>query len=189
MSNILYILALVNTARLTLSALEVSYTPVPASSKLTPAHEVWDIHFNAWKVARLGFPESAAQVRRETDPPIASPITGVRLPPDEHLLCFDFLYYMGVVQPFEWMQDYSPQWAVGTHVHWEPKLHAIAESYLRRLFGIKEDDANPPVCENCDVHTSLSLTKDISLLSSTLVVVTSKGGVIGISQLKIVWHL
>lgn len=94
--------------------------------------------------------------QHDTDPPLASPL-GARLHPDTHLLCFDFLYYMSVIRPFEWGEQYSPQWAVGTHVHFAPRMYDIANGYLRRLFGVPEGGEIPPV-------SSLSLDRSMLVL-------------------------
>lgn len=41
--------------------------------------------------------------------------------------------------------DYAPYWrTVGTHMHWAPKLLEVAESYLRRHFGVQPGEAIPP---------------------------------------------
>lgn len=123
---------------------DVSYTPVPANFKLTPENEKWDVHINAWKIAQLSWPDRGVMTQHDTDPPLASPL-GARLHPDTHLLCFDFLYYMSVIRPFEWGEQYSPQWAVGTHIHFAPRMYDIANGYLRRLFGVPEGGEIPPV--------------------------------------------
>ena len=50
----------------------------------------------------LGFPETRNTNLRTPTP---SPERGVSLPPDEHLLCYDYLYY---VSAFRVRQDYAP---------------------------------------------------------------------------------
>ena len=66
--------------------------------------------------------------------------------PGEHLLCFDFLYFMAVQEPFEWRRDYAPVWrAVGQHLHWTDRVEEIARSYLRKTFKLQDGAEIPPV--------------------------------------------
>lgn len=46
-----------------------------------------------WALARLGYPEDRQRHLREDIRP--SPLHGAVLDPDDHLLCFDYLYYVG----------------------------------------------------------------------------------------------
>lgn len=95
--------------------------------------------------------------------------SGDKLEPNDHLLCFDDLYYTGVVEPApatdvsnvfnlsnsettliveynKFFRDYSPMWSeVGVHMHWKQTLVDLANQYLRRHFGIQNEDPIPPV--------------------------------------------
>ena len=133
---------------------------MPPSVKL-PNTGPKDLHVSYWALASLGFPqEYKANVDREEHSP--SPQLGLELLPDEQLMCFDFLYYASALnvrapiltsrtpanlsQTYEYEHDYSPAWnAVAAHMHWEPKLQALADSYLRKTFGVSEQDDVPPV--------------------------------------------
>lgn len=73
--------------------LDLSHTLVPGWVKLTQPG-VPDKHAALWSLARLSFPE--ARVEALSQPPIPSPLHQASLPPDEQLLCFDYLYYTSV---------------------------------------------------------------------------------------------
>jgi len=73
--------------------LDLSHTLVPGWVKLTQPG-VPDKHASLWSLARLSFPE--ARVEALNQPPIPSPLHQASLPPDEQLLCYDYLYYTAV---------------------------------------------------------------------------------------------
>ncbi|KAI0369986.1 hypothetical protein BV20DRAFT_996130 [Pilatotrama ljubarskyi] len=126
--------------------LDISYTRAPQSVKLIPNYE-HDSHSTFWSLAKLAFPEGRAQVLAN---PSAHPIrpsesSKVMLPPDEQLVCYDYLYYVCALEPFEFERDYSPMWReVMVHAHWTAPLEDLAKGYLRRLFRLPENAAIPP---------------------------------------------
>ncbi|KAJ7675369.1 hypothetical protein B0H17DRAFT_1207731 [Mycena rosella] len=83
--------------------LDISYTKTPDWIKMIPNFE-HDRYSSFWNLAKLAFPStrSASLV-----PPLPSPKHNVSLPPDEHLLCYDFLYYVAAQQSEEIGLDYS----------------------------------------------------------------------------------
>lgn len=114
-----------------------------------------------WSLAALAFPQTRAA---NLVPPRESPIHHVLLPPDEHLLCYDYLYFVCANQvrvfglyftldaqmenkPNEFEFDYSPAWRfAGQHMHWNPDLQRITEQYIRQAVGSSEDQPTPSVC-------------------------------------------
>ncbi|KAJ6575269.1 hypothetical protein B0H19DRAFT_635080 [Mycena capillaripes] len=121
--------------------LDISYTKAPTWIKMIPNFE-HDQHVTFWSLATLAFPTT-----REASlvPPLPSPKHGVSLPPDEHILCYDYLYYVSAHQPFEMEYDYSPAWRyVGQYMHWTPALEKLADDYVRRALGIQENGTIPP---------------------------------------------
>ena len=70
---------------------EVSYTRAPAWVKMTD--DANDLTANIWSLARLTFPE---QRPHDIGHPVPSEEHHVSLDPDDHLLCFDYLYYTAV---------------------------------------------------------------------------------------------
>lgn len=69
---------------------DISYTKTPSWTKLIPGYE-HDQHSTFWSLATLAYPETRAA---NLVPPLESPNHHVSLPPDEHLLCYDYLYYV-----------------------------------------------------------------------------------------------
>jgi len=122
--------------------LDISYTKAPTWIKMIPRYE-HDQHISFGALASLAFPEGRAENAGE---PRESPQHRVKLPPDEQMLCYDYLYYVCSHQPFEFDFDYSPAWSfVGQHMHWTSKLADVADEYVRRAFGTEDKAETPPV--------------------------------------------
>ncbi|KAK7064106.1 hypothetical protein R3P38DRAFT_2491061 [Favolaschia claudopus] len=122
-------------------SLDISYTKAPEWIKMIPNYE-HDQHVTFWSLARLAFPTTR---KASLVPPLESPKHKHFLPPDEQLLCYDYLYYVSAHQPFELEYDYSPAWRyVGKYMHWNPQLEKLADSYVRRAIGVPEDAPIPP---------------------------------------------
>ncbi len=70
--------------------LDISYTKMPGWIKLYQDYE-HDYSTTFWALARFAYPET-----RNTNlvTPLPSPATNVSLPPDEQMLCYDYLYYV-----------------------------------------------------------------------------------------------
>ncbi|KAG6328267.1 hypothetical protein ID866_10822 [Astraeus odoratus] len=122
--------------------LDVSYTVVPSWVRLSQPSAN---HGSLWSLARLSFPEGREDAKLDDLLNLPSPGNQVSLPPDDHLLCFDLLYYMGVDRPFEWERDYSPGWRfVGKYMHWNSTLEQLAEEHVRRALDIADREPTPP---------------------------------------------
>ncbi|KIJ66268.1 hypothetical protein HYDPIDRAFT_174416 [Hydnomerulius pinastri MD-312] len=122
--------------------LDISYTRAPESVKLTPPG-VDDRHSSFWSLATLAFPEARSNALSQSPEP--SPQLQVSLPPDDQLLCYDYLYYVGVERAWEWELDYSPAWRfVGQHMRWNTTLEKLADEYARRAMSVPDDDPTPP---------------------------------------------
>ncbi|RDB28949.1 hypothetical protein Hypma_015821 [Hypsizygus marmoreus] len=121
--------------------LDISYTKAPTWIKVIP-HFEHDMHSSFWSLAALAFPEARSA---NLVPPLKSPQNHVLLPPDEQLLCYDYLYYVCANQPFEFEFDYSPAWRfVGQYMYWTPTIERLADQYVRRAIGAAEDHPTPP---------------------------------------------
>ncbi|KAG6330606.1 hypothetical protein ID866_8483 [Astraeus odoratus] len=119
---------------------DISYTVAPSWVKLAPPSGA---HGSLWSFARLSFPEGRAEAMGR--PPIPSPQNQVSLPPDDHLLCYDYLYFASADRPFEWERDYSPAWRfVGKHMHWNGALQKLADDYVERALGVEDNGPTPP---------------------------------------------
>lgn len=53
------------------------------------------MHTTFWALAALAFPETRAA---SLVTPLESPEHHVSLPPDEHVICYDYLYFVGANQ-------------------------------------------------------------------------------------------
>ncbi|KAJ6621115.1 hypothetical protein B0H10DRAFT_2352825 [Mycena sp. CBHHK59/15] len=121
--------------------LDISYTKTPSWIKMFPGYE-HDRHSTFWSLAALSFPSAR---NANLVPALPSPLHNVSLEPDDHLLCYDFLYYVAAHQSFEFSRDYSPAWRyVGQHMRWLPALEQVALQYTRRAFGLDGDVPIPP---------------------------------------------
>ncbi|KZT75033.1 hypothetical protein DAEQUDRAFT_660021 [Daedalea quercina L-15889] len=122
--------------------LDISYTRAPEWVKLIPNY----IHSRSasfWQLARLAFPEEL----RNDDLPEAlpSPQHQVQLPPDEHVVCYDYLYYVVAQRDDEFEHDFAPAWRfVGQYMHWTPELQELTNAYVRLAFGLEDDAEVPP---------------------------------------------
>ncbi|KAF5385096.1 hypothetical protein D9615_001270 [Tricholomella constricta] len=106
--------------------LDISYTKAPTWIKVIP-HFEHDVHSYFWSLAALAFPETRAT---NLVPPRESPTNHVLLPPDEQMLCYDYLYYVCANQPFEMEFDYSPAWRfVGKYLYWSSTIEKLANQY------------------------------------------------------------
>lgn len=131
---------------------DISYTTAPNWIKLIPNFR-HDHHSTFWSLAVLAFPEGRQDNLIE---PRESPINHVKLPPDEHLLCYDYLYYTCAQQPYEFNFDYSPAWRfAGRHLHWTPRLDALVDQYVRRTIGAVDGEATPDVSRQFPFHSRI----------------------------------
>ncbi|KAG1862653.1 ARM repeat-containing protein [Suillus subluteus] len=90
-----------------------------------------------WSLASLGFPEACSSSLKLSPTNHPSPHHQLSLPPDNHVLCFDFLYYVSAHHTWEWELDYSPAWRfVGQHMQWTAQMERIADMHARRTMEI-----------------------------------------------------
>ena len=133
---------------------DIAYSRVPTTTRLNPSNNREDF---------LVFSNLAPYIfrRRPRPPPHghfefmeASPL-GQKLPPDEQMSCFDYLYYITSSEvAFEWERSWSPPWVqVAKYLRFTDDLVQIVEGYLRRVFGTS--DGIPPV--RFHLNCSLSL--------------------------------
>jgi len=128
------------TNALQLQGLDISFTTGPAWLEKFPGYE-HDPHAHFWSIASLLYPG-----RDEVSIlPQPSQLHGAVLPPDQHLACFDYLYYVCATTSFEYDQDVSPAWRfVVKHFRWTSRLQNIANGYLRRMFDVPDGEPIPP---------------------------------------------
>ena len=121
---------------------DISYTKAPTWIKTIPRFQ-HDRFSSFSSLATLAFPEIRADVAGE---PRESEQNHVKLPPDEQLLCYDYLYYVCSHQSFEFEFDYSPAWLhVGQHLHWTPRVENLVDQYVRKALGVDDSSRTPHV--------------------------------------------
>ncbi|KJA28528.1 hypothetical protein HYPSUDRAFT_128961, partial [Hypholoma sublateritium FD-334 SS-4] len=121
--------------------LDISYTKAPSWIKLIPRYE-HDLFSDFASLSVLAFPEGRTENAIE---PRESPQNHVKLPPDEHMLCYDYLYYVCAHQSYEFEFDYSPVWLfVGRFMHWTARVEDLAIQYVRKALGVGETEQTPP---------------------------------------------
>jgi len=122
--------------------LDISFTAAPPSIQMIPGYE-HDPHAHFWSVASLLYsPDKEEAMKKEPQP---SKVHGAVLPPDEHLACFDYLYYLCAQTPFEYNLEISPAWRfVARHFRWTKRLQAISDGYLRQIFDVPDHEPIPP---------------------------------------------
>jgi len=122
--------------------LDISYTDAPKETKMSPEPADWFILF--WPLAQLAYPEGRRQTIQDNEARL-SPINNVTHPPDEQLVCYDFLYFAGAMIEDEWFHDFSPAWReIGTHTHWTTRIENLANDYLQRHFHVASHKEIPP---------------------------------------------
>lgn len=68
------------------------------------------------------------------------------IPPDQHMACFDQLYFVSGRADYEYEQDVNPMWnLVGVHVRFTTRMNDLANGYIRRVFGVHVNTRVPPV--------------------------------------------
>lgn len=113
--------------------LDPSYTRAPDWIKLIP-EAVYDKHTTFWALASLAYPDVGNE---ERVPPYPSEHHQVSLPPNYHFLCYDYLYYVCAVKPFEFRYDYSPAWRYAAqYMRWTDHLEQLADKYIRKTLGV-----------------------------------------------------
>ncbi|KZO90789.1 hypothetical protein CALVIDRAFT_374962 [Calocera viscosa TUFC12733] len=123
--------------------LDVSYTPIPPGAYDVNVDN--DPHINFQALLPLAFPAGRAAALTQVSP---TPSEGwnTTLPPSDHLLCFDMLYFARLgTSGAEWEEEYAPVWRlVGKHMHWAPPLREKADAYLRAHWSVGDGEEIPP---------------------------------------------
>ncbi|KAF7309366.1 hypothetical protein MIND_00307300 [Mycena indigotica] len=115
--------------------LDVSYVTAPSWIKHAP-EDPENLHTRFAALMSLGFP-----TRRNKSLMAASESPQ----PDDHMLCFDNMYWACDLEPHDMVEDWSASWRlVGQYLHWTPKIEGLADMYLRHAFGISSRTPIPP---------------------------------------------
>ncbi|KAG2037002.1 hypothetical protein BDR03DRAFT_1092124 [Suillus americanus] len=124
--------------------LDISWTQTPPWVELISPSER-DNHASFWSLASLAFPDARSNSLASSLNNHPSPQHQVSLPPDDHLLCFDLLYFISAHRTWEWEFDFSPAWRfVGQHMRWTASMERLADSYVRRTLNVPANQPTPP---------------------------------------------
>jgi len=80
---------------------------------------------------------------------------GNQIDPDEHLLCYDYTYFMATSVEAEWYQEWTPAWHdVGRHLRWSDKVIGLVTPLLRTALLSPEAavNASEPLPPYISVH-------------------------------------
>ncbi|KAF8973015.1 hypothetical protein BDZ97DRAFT_1752066 [Flammula alnicola] len=121
---------------------DVSYTRVPVRTRLQP----WDreeLHVVLPQLAAVTYPRNPIVNAEDLNTLAPSP-RGHFLRPDQHLTCFDTLYYAtSGTKPFEWQFTWSPAWrTIGRYLTFTYGMKELGRDYLLRMFqteGLSEE--------------------------------------------------
>lgn len=73
------------------------------------------------------------------------------IPPDNHLLCFDHLYWMATNAQYEWENEWSPMWNfVGKYMRWSDTLRSTARNIVARTLDVAPSSIMVPLAGDLD---------------------------------------
>lgn len=127
--------------------LDLSFTRIPLFAYFNPKDK-GDPHTTFAGLAATILPGHQRPVTTTTL--MAPSRLGSKLPPNDHLACFDFLYYVtSGLKSFEFENRWSPVWyLVGRHLKFTDRVMDLGKEYLRRALNV-DSAALPPVSARC----------------------------------------
>jgi len=123
--------------------LDAAYTRVPLTTRTNPKNPGDDFVILPELLPYI-FPTGLVKINEKVFKVSKANISS---PPDQHLACFDLLYYTSSTRKqFEWEQVWSPMWRfVGRHVQFTDRLQSLAKEYIARALNCDSTDDMPPV--------------------------------------------
>jgi len=123
--------------------LDISYTPMPKDVATADKETFVKIYGMAAVASGHGRQDALNQRPKmipNANPPHSyprpSPKNRVSMLPDDHLVCYDEMYYVSTAYKYEWNYEFWPAWSVvGTHVHFLPEIENRAWDYIARALG------------------------------------------------------
>ncbi|EAU91093.2 hypothetical protein CC1G_03261 [Coprinopsis cinerea okayama7 len=128
-----------------LLGLDVAYTKVPRFTRMDPNDDRDpNVKFHSLSVT---ITPKHSYAPSDSYPLAAASPSGVNLPPDEHLSCYDSLYFAtSGVSDLEWRYSWGPAWRrVGTHLRFTDHLVDLTKNYLRQAFAVPPGGELPPL--------------------------------------------
>ena len=122
-------------------ALDPSYSRLPPSAHMpAPRDDIINLHRLVPHIHFLQ-PDMGSSTGI-----VPSPSTGHNLPPNQHLTCFDMMYFATTSNAlYEWPTPWCPMWRfIGQHIHFTDQWMDLAAAYLGKVFEVDQIDT-PPV--------------------------------------------
>jgi hypothetical protein len=128
---------------------DVSYWPLLDTFRVVHEYPNNTPQINLFALGSLQTPEwrqkAMARIPRPASPARRS---GKVVEPDEHMMCFDYLFFSGTwsQEHLEMYEQYSPPWnMVGQYMYNEPDMEELGRQMLHRALGIPDNVDTPPV--------------------------------------------
>ncbi|KAG6837843.1 hypothetical protein H0H93_016211 [Arthromyces matolae] len=123
--------------------LDVSYTRLPAHIRQDP-NLAANAHIALMPLAEKIYPFSPLTHAGDEILMAESP-NGAKLSPENHLSCFDFMYFASVgTQPYEWKSPWAPAWRlIGQHLRFTDSILALGKGYVRRALQVTSAEIPP----------------------------------------------
>ncbi|KAF8992794.1 hypothetical protein BDQ17DRAFT_1369056 [Cyathus striatus] len=122
--------------------LDVSYTRLP--NHVRKQEDEKEIHVVFSELAALTYPESPSNDPSDFPLMLSSPMD-YKLSPDQHLACFDFLYFATSGRnSYEWERSWSPAWRmIGSNLPFAERMVSLGKDYLALSFEVSSSDIPP----------------------------------------------
>jgi hypothetical protein len=105
-----------------------------------------NFHVTFLGLSKLSYPDGRRAALDSMSARTSPARDGTVLPPDDQLMCMDFLYYACAQEPYELGKEWSPMWnSVLRHLHWTPRLQRIIGESLLQVFDLPSGSSVPPV--------------------------------------------
>ncbi|KAJ7639163.1 hypothetical protein FB45DRAFT_904876 [Roridomyces roridus] len=121
-------------------SLDVGYTRFPGWARLRDS----DVSSNIFKIAQIdtydGYRDSTWN-----NVSFESTISKKWMLPDQHLFCIDYLFCSSILHDWDaYDSPHAPSWRqIGQHMRWRADKVKLAQSYLRKAFGLRSSQPIP----------------------------------------------
>jgi len=123
--------------------LDPSYTRIPSEARHKP-HDHTENWVDFHRIIPYIFPKRP--YHPHDFPIMEASFLGKRISPEDHISCFDIMYYAtSSFETFEWQHQWSPAWRhVGRYMHFSDEVVDVTNGYLARAMEVRGDSI-PPV--------------------------------------------
>ncbi|KAF7314947.1 hypothetical protein MIND_00008700 [Mycena indigotica] len=123
--------------------IDISYSIAPYWVKQYP-EQPGNEHVRLSQLVALSFPRTYRK-SIQSQKPVKSSILQLEVTPDDHLMCFDYLFTTCENSAHDIWMDYSSTWRqIGQYLHFHPKIERLAQEYLRKILDVAVGEDIPP---------------------------------------------